>query len=280
MSKLLILPEYEDDEEISLSVIKENKNYINILNKIIKENIITNGCCKFIELKTMVHSICPELKEFCHLNQDKFKITSSKDKGLIGKKVEFELFGNLPNSKSCPDMDYGDIKTTHFKKLGKNETKSFNAKERLTLTNFGDPNKQCNIDTISDKNNLKETKYYNKIKCGIIIIFEHDSNNYDSIESYDNKNILGIVFYNLDDIFKENLDIESIFHEDFMKIKNCILEKNVTQSGQNYLHIHKHGCKDGLTRAFGFTNKFLTKLVSIYLDVPLIVKGRSEYIEF
>ena len=65
-----------------------------------------------------------------------------------------------------------------------------------------------------------------------------------------------------------------------MKIKNCILEKNVTQAGQNYLHIHKHGCKDGLTRAFGFTNKFLTKLVSIYLDVPLKSKGRSEYIEF
>jgi hypothetical protein len=67
---------------------------------------------------------------------------------------------------------------------------------------------------------------------------------------------------------------------DFDKIKKCIVEKNVTQSGQKYLHIHKHGCKDGVTRAFGFTNKFLTKIVSLFLDVPIITKGRSEYIEF
>ena len=68
--------------------------------------------------------------------------------------------------------------------------------------------------------------------------------------------------------------------KDFIKIKTGVLEKNVSQSGQKYLHIHPHGCKDGLTRAFGFTNKFLTRLVSIYLNVPIIVKGRSEYIEF
>lgn len=278
MPKLLLLPEI--DEVIPLSFIRENKNYIGTLNKIIKENVQTHGSCKLKELKTIVHSICPELKTFCDENQSKFKITSSKDKGLVGKKVEYELFGNLPNSKSESDMIYGDIKTTHFKKIGNSDSKSFNAKERLTLTNFGDPSKQINIDTIADKFTLQETKYYDKIKCGIIIIFEHDSNIYDTIESYDNKNILGIVFYNLDELFKEHKNIEQIFQDDFIKIKTCILEKNVTQAGQQYLHIHKHGCKDGLTRAFGFTNKFLTNLVGIYLGLNINVKGRSEQIEF
>jgi hypothetical protein len=91
---------------------------------------------------------------------------------------------------------------------------------------------------------------------------------------------MGIVFYNLNNIFANDTDVAAIFKSDFEKIKKCIVEKNVSQCGQQYLHIHKHGCKDGVTRAFGFTNKFLTKLVSICLKLPLIVKGRSEYIKF
>ena len=208
-------------------------------------------------------------------------VISIKDKVLLGKIVEFYLFGNLPNNESCPDMEYGDIKTTHFKSIGKDGSKSFNAKERLTLTNFGDPSKQSNIDTIADKNSLQETKFYEKIKRGIILIFQHDSAiTYETIESYYNKKILGIVLYNLDKIFVDHTEVAEIFQDDFIKIKTCVLEKNVSQSGQKYLHIHPHGCKDGATRAFGFTNKFLTKLVSIKLNIPLISKGKSDYVEF
>ena len=276
MSKPFIFVDYD----LNLHQVKENIEYINIINNIIKEIIKTQGSCSLRTLITTVHSVCPELEEFCEKNEDKFKITSVKDKGLIGKIVEFKIFGNLPNSNSCPDMDYGDIKTTHFKNIGKDNCKAFNAKERLTLTNFGDPSKKTNIDTISDKNTLQETKYYDKIKRGIILIFQNETINYETINSYYNKKILGIVFYNLDDLFANHTDIAHTFQDDFTKIKNCIIENNVTQVGQQYLHIHKHGCKDGLTRAFGFTNKFLTKLVSIYLNTPLIVKGRSEYIEF
>jgi len=268
------------DYELDLLQIKESENYINILNDVIKEIMKTLGNCSLKTLIKTVHIVCPELEAFCNLNKNKFNITSVKDKGLTGKIVEFYLFGNLPNNESCPDMEYGDIKTTHFKNIGKIEDKMFNAKERLTLTNFGDPNKQNNIDSISDKQFIQETKYYDKIKKGIILIFQHDDTDYDTIEKYYEKKILGIVFYNLDDVFEDYPDIEKIFQDDFMKIKTCILEKNVSQCGQQYLHIHKHGCKSGLTRAFGFTNKFLTKLVSIYLNLPLTVKGRSEYIEF
>ena len=276
MSNPFIFIEYN----LTLNQVKENVDYINILNNIIKEIIKADGSCSLKNLISTVHFICPELQVFCQENENKFKITSTTDKGLIGKIVEFKLFGNLPNSASSPDMEYGDIKTTHFKNLGKDNSKAFNAKERLTLTNFGDPSKQVNIDTIADKNTLQETKFYDKIKSGIILIFQNETVNYETIQSYYDKKILGIVFYNLDNLFANHTDIANTFQEDYIKIKNCVLENNVTQAGQKYLHIHKHGCKGGLTRAFGFTNKFLTKLVSIYLNIPLIVKGRSAYIEF
>jgi len=269
------------DYELTLAEIKESSNYIMILNNIIKSIIKSNGSCTLKTLIKVVHYACPELEKFCKTNQDKFKVSSIRDKGLVGKIVEFYLFGNLPNNDSCPDMEYGDIKTTHFKSIGKDSSKSFNAKERLTLTNFGDPSKQTNIDTIADKNSLQETKFYDKIKRGIILIFQHDAAIiYETIESYYNKKILGIVLYKLDEIFVEHTEVAKIFQEDFVKIKTCVVEKNVSQRGQKYLHIHPHGCKDGATRAFGFTNKFLTKLVSIKLNVPLISKGKSDYIEF
>ena len=162
------------DYDLTLAQIKNSENYINIMNNIIKQIIQTHGSCSLKTLIKTVHVVCPELEDFCNKNNDKFKITSIKDKGLIGKIVEFYLFGNLPNNDSAPDMSYGDIKTTHFKSIGKDGSKTFNAKERLTLTNFGDPSKQANIDTIADKNTMQETKFYDKIKCGIILIFQHD----------------------------------------------------------------------------------------------------------
>jgi len=268
------------DYDLTLNDIKESENYIMTLNNIINSISKSTGDCSLKTLIKTVHYVCPELENFCKTNEHKFKVTSTKDKGLVGKMVEFYLFGNLPNNDSLPDMNYGDIKTTHFKNIGKCGSKTFNAKERLTLTNFGDPNKQSNIDTIADKNSLQETKFYDKIKSGIILIFQHDDTIYETIDSYYNKKILGIVLYNLDEIFISHPEVADTFQNDFIKIKTCVLEKNVSQSGQKYLHIHPHGCKNGATRAFGFTNKFLTKLVSIKLNVPLITKGKSDYIMF
>lgn len=267
------------EDDLSMSQIREDKSYVNKLNSLILQGIKTKGYITLFSLINVVHYICPELKNYCDENKDKFKITSVKDKGLLGKIIEFYLFGNLPNSNSCPDTPYGDIKATHFKQCKANN-RAFNAKERLTLTNFGDPNKEQNITLISDKNSIQETKFYEKIRTGIILVLQHDDELYDTLESVYNKKIVAIVHYNLDEIFEQNEDVRNVFQEDFDKIKKCIIEKNVTQSGQKYLHIHKHGCKDGITRAFGFTNKFLTKLVSIKLGIPITTNGRSEYIEF
>ena len=138
----------QDKDQITLEMINKNYKYISILNNKIKEIIAAQGSCSLKCLIDVIHGLCPELRDYCEANNDKFKVTTVKDKGLAGKIVEYKLFGNLPNSDSCPDLEYGDIKTTHFKNINAG-AKAFNAKERLTLTNFGDPGKQENIDIIS-----------------------------------------------------------------------------------------------------------------------------------
>jgi hypothetical protein len=269
---------YNPTDEITLVEIKEDKMYVNTLNQLILKEIQSNGSIDIATLIRQVHSISPQLRQFCEDAREKFKITSTTDKGLLGKIVEFYLFGNMPNNHSCPDMPYGDIKTTHFKQC-KSTHRGFNAKERLTLTNFGDPEKQQNIDTISEKHSIQETKFYEKIRAGIILVFKHDNVAY-TVDTIYHKQIISIVKYDLDELFEHHADVKHVFQSDFDKIKKCVVEKQVTQSGQQYLHIHKHGCKNGVTRAFGFTNRFLTKLVSIQLGVPIATSGRSEYIEF
>ena len=45
-------------------------------------------------------------------------------------------------------------------------SKAFNAKERVTLTNFGDPNNEQNQNILMmvDKNSIKDTKFYDEQK--------------------------------------------------------------------------------------------------------------------
>ena len=86
------------------------------------------------EVITQAHTLCPELKEFVTHNLHKFNSTKKKDKGNLGKVVEFYLFGQLPNCDANPDLGWGaDIKATHLKVL---KSGHYNAKERLTITNL------------------------------------------------------------------------------------------------------------------------------------------------
>lgn len=265
----------EESNKLTLLQIKENSNYISIINNIITDIIKLNKYCSLKNLITKVHETSPELKEFCEKNKNKFIIKSIKDKGLIGKIVEYYLFGNLPNSSSSPDMIYGDIKTTTFKNLKTHCSNAYNAKERLTLTNIGNPHNNKNIiHDFENINKLEDTKYYDKIKQSVVLIFKHDK----TIEDYYNKNIIGIVYYNLNEIFDKYDEIKTICHDDFLKIKKCILTNKISQKGQQYIHLHKHGSKNSETRAFGFTNKFLTHIASIYLNKTLVIKGNTTFI--
>ena len=56
-------------------------------------------------------------------------------------------------------------------------------------------------------------------------------------------------------------------NNDYSMIRKSILEKNVSQKGQTYLHIHPHGNGHGSgNRALGFTPKFITMIVGIQLS--------------
>ena len=84
-----------------------------------------------------------------------------------------------------------------------------------------------------------------------------------------------ILLYDLDELPEED---KLILNDDYNKIRDCIINKCVSQKGQKYLHVHKHGGKNSNTRAFGFTNKFLTKIVSFYLKIPLQSTSNSSYL--
>ena len=74
-------------------------------------------------------------------------------------------------------------------------------------------------------------------------------------------------------------DIQNQLQYDFTDIQTKILNQTVSQKGQQFLHIHPHGSKNSTTRAFGFTNKFLTTLIGYCSQIPITTQGRSSYIE-
>jgi len=254
----------------SLSGIKENET---ILQEYIT-NLQSKCPSKFENIKQYAHEMCPELKDFydIHVEQYFAKNSKEKDKGRTGKYAEFALFGNLPNSKSCSDLLNGyDIKATHFKKLS-NMGQCYTAKERLTITNCGNKNNYGTFHNIIDTTTLQDCKYYEKMQKGIVIIYNYEK------ENIDDETILSIFKYNLNEL----PDCETeILNKDFAAIQKCVIDQTVSQKGQIYLHIHKHGTKlNPNTCALGFTNKFLTKITSVFANKNLTVKGRSWGIEF
>lgn len=260
---------------ITLDFVKKNKDYINIINSFILTYKKNNDTCTLADIINYVHKMSPELKYFYDENKNKFTSNRENDKGLLGKLVEFTLFGNLPNSSSSPDLEYADIKATHFKKMNKND---YNAKERLTITNVGKPENEELIEYFQNKTLLNETKYYEKMKRGIIVVAEYEKDKiYKSSDDLFSKKILAVILYNLDELPNEEREI---INNDYTKIRNCIINKCVSQKGQQYLHIHKHGNKASNIRALGFTNKFVTKIISFYLNLLLKKKGNSNFITF
>jgi hypothetical protein len=204
--------------------------------------------CTFEELVQHAQSLCPELTMT-------LKDVKPTDKGGFGKRVECSLFGRPPNNDSAPDLALRDIKANMFKKLTHG---GFNAKERLTLTNCTD------YETVKASANLEDTKYYAKIRRGLLVVLADDKVRV--IEPYDIEQLPDTV--------------QQVLKEDYQKIRTCLANETISQKGQTYLHIHPHGCKGSHTRAFGFTPKFVTHLVSILTSRSLETKGRSTYLVF
>jgi hypothetical protein len=111
---------------------------------------------------------------------------------------------------------------------------------------------------------------------GVIVVVLYDKKIKNSFEDLLNKEIITIINYDIDNLSK--IELNQI-NEDFKLIKKCLLDGKPTQSGQKYLHIHRHsnGGKNN-TRAFGFTNKFLTKLVAKCMNFEFVENNRNYYI--
>jgi hypothetical protein len=261
----------QEEETWDMNFVKANPVYIKKINDFIQKK---QGQCSLKELIDFAQARCPELKRHCEENRERFISKCERDKGIMGKMIEFFVFGNLPNNSSQPDLVYADIKATHFKRTHENH---INAKERLTITNIGDTAKEEIRQMFQKTETLDGLKHYEKIKKGIILIAAHEKGiEYKTIEDNEKKKIIGIVLYDLNELGEED---KRILSDDYKKIRDCILEERVSQKGQQYLHIHKHGSKNSETRAFGFTNKFLTRLVAFYLEKPIIEKGKSTYFD-
>ena len=228
------------------------------------------------EVIEYAHSVCPHLKAEVEAKQHIFNSAKSRDKGNLGKIVEFFIFGQLPNCDPNPDLAWGaDIKATHFKT---NKNGHFNAKERLTITNCGKTADYTTFEAVSSAETLKSCKFYPKIQNGVLFVFEHQSSDgkYTAPETNMQKRLLTVCAYNTDELPEE---FQTQMQNDFADIQNKIATQTVSQKGQKYLHIHPHGSKASSTRAFGFTNKFLTRLVAHANNLPLTEKGRSLFIE-
>jgi len=220
------------------------------------------------------HRMCPELREFCEINQNKFNGLGARDKGSMGKMVEFYIFGQTPDTDPKPDLLWGaDIKGTHFKT---NKQGNYNAKERLTITDVGTTNNYSTFDSLMQAESLRQSKYYRKVGKGVLFVFEHTGGKYNGLEQNLSKTLLCAFSYDLEELPRS---VRDQIDADFDNIQYRVANRTVSQRGQSYLHIHPHGNKGSKTRALGFKNKFVTKLVSIYTGKPITVKGRSWFIE-
>ncbi len=221
-----------------------------------------------ITLKGLIahaHSIAPELKAFCDSNQSTFK---ARDKGSAGKLVEFYIFGRKPNNDSTPDLEQGDIKCTHIKKT----RDGYNAKERLTLTNVGATSDYANLQHILD-NDLESNPRWEKVRQGILVVLERTEGTWTPEEATLNEQVTFFFHYDI----TMNPEWMAIMKADYEKIRECVAAKAASQKGQDFLHIHPHGSKNSTTRAFGFTNKFVTRLICHYGQLTPLIKGRSLY---
>jgi hypothetical protein len=263
LSNKLINLTLENDEEkykFNISdVVSDEKaltNYIKHLNEFIKNKTLF----ELIEYaRTICYGLPSEEQLKNHFNSDKNK----KDKGLVGKAIEYALFGQIPNNKSNPDivkLGY-DIKTCAFKTL-KNNGK--NAKERQTLTNCGNTNNYDSFKNICDNEKFSECQYYEKSKKFILFVRNDDKIMLKTFDQLLNQKMLVILCF---DIEKLPSDMIETINIDYESIRRCIIEKKVSQKGQKYLHIHTHGMGHGSgNRALGFTSSFITQLVALTLS--------------
>jgi len=220
--------------------------------------------CTLSTLHQHARILCPELAAFCDANRQSLV---GSDKGSAGKLVEFFIFGKKPNSDATPDLQLADVKATHVKKIGD----GYNAKERLTLTNVGSTDKYETLQHIVDAPTLQDCKAYAKVQKGVMAVLVRDKSR-PSMEDILNEEVVALFFY---DLAALPADIQESIAADYASIRECVAAEAVSQKGQKFLHIHPHGSKGSKTRAFGFTNRFVTWLICHGTGRALVKQNRS-----
>ena len=212
-----------------------------------------------------------------------FGTNRTRDRGLCGKILEYALFGNMPNSDPNPDLDdNGDIKTNKWGKLKKSG--GYRATERIKIGSAGNTDNWSSFDHILNSSNITELKKWGKMSCGVIPLIERVKNSCSTLEGALNLRILYVAKYDLG----KSSYIDAL-NEDLENIKEKLRNKEASQRGQKYLHLHTQGAGRGKNggRALGYTPKFVTTLVAesiardkkISIDSVLIANGNSLYID-
>ena len=210
------------------------------------------------EILTHLKLICPQLYQKYEKDEGKYR-NKYGNKGSIGNFVERFFFGLEKSSLSSPDIpELGvEIKTTTFKQL---KNSSFNAKERLTITNVGKKNDMSTFSEITNNTQLVDTSYFKKMQNITLFVFKPptkkpNQNIFDWILNHVLIYCIHLNFHAL--LPKYKTQIQS----DYEIIKRKISEGCISQKGQTYLHIHSHGNKGSKTCALGYKPKFITMLI-------------------
>jgi hypothetical protein len=269
------------NETLKLEDIQRNDcvldNYIHRLNTNCKKQygkIINLG-----QLRDESRKIIPELPTNNEISNIFRNYRIKGDKGIIGKVLEYSIFGLKPNNESKPDLFKCELKMTHvsIKKNG-----NFNAKERLTIANCGSLNNYSTFQDIVNED-LQNSKCYSKLKNILLFVCIHDKQNkIENLNDIFTKKIFTFFRYDINQIPN---DWKDIIFDDYTYIQQLIRLKSVTQKGQQFLHIHKHGCRKSKTCALGFKNRFVTLLIAynistIYnISISEILHNKKTYLQ-
>lgn len=217
------------------------------------------NCCETVNFNSNNSVLKKRAKYIINNYHKNFGITFSlNDHGKEGKMIEKFIFDIEPNSNNMPDLGDIDIKSTKLKRKASNENSLYNneylsinnymVKNKLSITTAGNLNNYESFNNILENSLLENTKYYLKIKKGLLFILEDQTNI-----------LLNVIFYNIEELPNE---IQKQIQKDYELIRNLIINKNINSQKQMYLQIGRATQKN--TFVFSFSPKLISYIINFY----------------
>lgn len=227
------------------------------------------NCCETVNFNSN-NSVSKKRAKYIINNYYKnFGITfSPNDHGKEGKMIEKFIFDIEPNSNNMPDLGDIDIKSTKLRKKAKagasNENRTSNdnslpnnqflwinnylVKNKLSITTAGSLNNYDSFNNILENSLLENTKYYLKIKKGLLFVLEDQTNI-----------LLNVILYDIEELPNE---VQKQIQKDYELIRNLIINKNINSQKQMYLQIGRATQKN--TFVFSFSPKLISFIINFY----------------